>query len=79
MDSFQALNIAACISVAVSGYENEVIKILSRTEKNNSLPKQSELRTPPATRRQRELWRLEYGANYDRTSTSTRGMLVPYV
>ena len=43
-------SVAACIGVAFSGYENEVIQILSRIEKNNSLPKQSVLRAPSATR-----------------------------
>ena len=71
--------IASCIGVAVSGYETKVIQLLSRIERNNSLPKQNVVRTPLATRRQRELRRLEFGVNYDRAGASTSGTLVPYV
>jgi len=71
--------IASCIGVAVLGYETEVIQLLSRIERNNRLPKQNVVRMPPATRRQRELRRLEFGVNYDRANASTSVMLVPYV
>ena len=69
--------IASYIGVAFSGYETEVIHILSRIEKNNTLLKQNVFRTPPVTRRQRELRRLELRVNYDRANASTSGMLVP--
>jgi len=75
-------SIAATIGVAISGYESEVTQLLSRIEKNNvgcGVPKQSVQRTPPVVRRQRELRRLEFGVTYDRPTTSSSGMLVPYV
>ena len=62
-----------------SGYESEVTQLLSRIEKNSVVPKQSVQRTPSAIRSQRELRRLEFDVNYDRASTSSSGMLVPYV
>lgn len=71
--------IASCIGVAVSGYETEVIQLLSRIERNNRVSKQSAVRTPLTTRKQRELRRLEFGVNYDRDSASSSGPLVPYV
>jgi len=45
--------------VAFYGYENEVINLLSRIEKNVLALKPSVQRTPPAIRRQRELRKLE--------------------
>jgi len=75
-------SIAATIGVAFSGYESEVIHLLSRIEKNSSgcgMPKQSVHRSPPAIRRQRELKRLEFGVNYDRLNASSNGMLGSYV
>jgi len=71
--------VAACLGVAFSGYENEVINLLSRIEKNGVLSKTSVLRTPPAVTRQRELKRLEFGVNYERASSSNSGVMVPYV
>ena len=65
--------------VAFSGYESEVTHLLSRIEKNTSVPKQTGQRTPSAIRRQRELRKLEFGVNYDRASASSSGMLVPYI
>jgi len=72
-------SIAATIGVAFSGYESEVIHLLSRIEKISIVPKQSVQRTPSAIRRQRELRRFKFGVNYDRASASSSGMLVPYV
>ena len=72
-------SIAACIGVAFSGYEHEVIHLLARIENSNVTPKPAVQRTPPSSRRQRELKRLEFGANYDTPSTSTSGLMVPYV
>jgi len=72
-------SIVACIGVAFSGYQHEMIHLLSRIENSNVTPKSSVQRTPPSTRRQRELRRLEFGANYDRPCTSSSGMTVPYV
>ena len=75
-------SIAATIGVEISGYESAVTQLLSRIEKNSGgcgVSKQSVHRTPPAVRRQRELKRLEFGVNYDRTNASSSGMLVPYV
>jgi len=71
--------VTACLGVAFSGYENEVINLLSRIEKNVVLSKPSVLRSPPVVRRQRELQRLEFGVNYERAGSSNSGMLVPYV
>jgi len=68
--------VTACLGAAYSGYENEVINLLSRIEKNVVAPKPSVLRTPPAVRRQRELKRLKFGINYDRASSSSNGMLL---
>jgi len=59
-------SIAACIGVNFSSYENEVINLLSRIEKNNIITKPSVQTTPPVIRRQRGLRRLEFGVNYDR-------------
>ena len=39
--------VAVCTGVVFSGYENEVINLLSRIEKNVIAPKPSVLRTPP--------------------------------
>jgi len=64
-------SIVACIGVAFSGYEHEVIHLLSRIESSNVTPK-------PTVQRQRELWRLEFGVDYDRSCTSTSGLMVPY-
>jgi len=53
-------SIAAAIGVTFSGYESEVIHLLSRIEKNSigcGVPKQSVHRSPPAIRRRRELRR----------------------
>ena len=72
-------SIAACIGVAFSGYEHEVIHLLSRIESRNVTPKPAVQRTPPSSRRQRELRRLQFGVNYDRSCTSTSGLMVPYV
>lgn len=72
-------SIAACIGVAFSGYEHEVIHLLSRIENSSVIPKPTVQRTPPSTRRQRELKRLEFGVNYERPCTSTSGLMVPYV
>jgi len=74
-------SIATYIGVAFSGYEHEVIHLLSRIESNNVTPKPAVQRTPPSSRRQREreLRRLEFGVNYDRSCTSTSGLMVPYV
>jgi len=72
-------SIAACIGVSFSGYEHKVIHLLSRIENSNVTPKPAVQRTPPSSRRQRELRRLEFGVNYDRPCTSTSGSMVPYV
>ena len=58
--------VAACLGVAFSGHENEVINLLFRIKKNAVTLKLSFLRKPPAVRRQRELERLEFCVNYDR-------------
>ena len=71
--------VAACLGVAFSGYENEVINLLSRIEKSDVLSKPSVLRTPTAFRRHKELKRLEFGVNCERAGSSSRGSLVPYV
>ena len=75
-------SIAATVGVAFSGYENEVIQLLSRIEKSGfggGVLKQSMHRSPPANRRQRELKRLEFGVNYDRINASSSGMMGSYV
>ena len=69
-------SIAGCIGVAFSGYEHEVIQLLSRIKTCNAPSKSSAQRTPPFSRRHRELCRLEFGVNYDRPNTSSRGMKV---
>jgi len=56
---------AACIGVNFSCYENEVMNLLSRIEKNSVIPKTNVQRTPLAIRRRRELRRLESDVNYD--------------
>lgn len=45
-------SIATTIGVALSGYESEVIHLLSRIEKKGVVPKQSVQRTPSTIRRQ---------------------------
>jgi len=75
-------SIAATVGVAFSGYENEVIQLLSKIEKSSfggGVVKQSTYRPPPANRRQRELKRLEFGVNYDWNNASSSGMMDPYV
>ena len=72
-------NIAAYIGVVFFGYEHEVINLLLRIERSNVTPKPNVQRTPPSTRRQRELQRLVFGVNYDSPCTSTSGLMVPYV
>ena len=58
--------IASCVKVAFSECENEVIQLLSRIGGKNSIsPKVSVVRTPLATRRQRD---LRSGVNCDRNS-----------
>jgi len=69
-------SIAGCIGVAFSGYEQEVIQLLSRIEKCNAPSKSSVQRTSPSSRRHRELCRLEFGVNYDRPNASFSGMKV---
>ena len=71
--------VAACLGVALSGYEDEVANLLARIERNSAISKPSVLRTPPAVRRRRELKRLEFGVNYEKAGSSSSGMLVPYV
>ena len=60
--------------VGFFGYELEVIQLLSRIEKSITPSKPSVPRTPPASKRFRELRRLEFRANYDRPSNSSGGM-----
>jgi len=72
-------SIADTIGVAFSGYESEVTQLLSRIEKNSVVPKQRVKRQSSASRRQREVRRIEFGVNYDRISSSPGGLLVPYV
>ena len=72
-------SIAACIGVAFSGYEHEVIQLLARIENSNVTPKPAVQRTPPSSRRQRELRRRELGVNYDRPCTSASGLMLLYV
>ena len=67
---------AGWIGVAFSGYEQEVIQLLSRIEKSNAPSKPSVQRTPSSSRRHRELCRLEFGVNYDRPNASFSGMKV---
>jgi len=62
--------------VAFFGYETEDIQLLSRIEKSNAPSKSSVQRTPPSSRRHRELRRLDFGINYDRPNTSSSGMTV---
>ena len=62
--------------MAFSGYELEVIRLLSRIEKSIAPSKPSVQRTTPASRRHRELRRLEFGVNYERPINSSSGMKV---
>ena len=62
----------------MSGYEDVVVHLLSRIEKNIVVPKTRVQRTPLAIRRQRELRRLEFDVNYDRPGSSSSGMMVSY-
>jgi len=62
--------IAGCIGVAFSGHEMETIHLLSRIERTLALAKTSAQRSPSSSIRSRELRRLEFGVNYDRSSTS---------
>ena len=65
--------------MTLSGYEHEVIHLLSRIENSNVMPKLTVQRTPPSSKRQRELRRLEFGVKYDRPCISTSGLMVSYV
>jgi len=67
-------SIAGCLRVAFSGYELEVIQLLSRIEKSFTPSKPVVQRTPPTSKRYRELRRLEFEVNYDRPSNSSCGM-----
>uniref|UniRef100_A0A7C8ZC57 Uncharacterized protein n=1 Tax=Opuntia streptacantha TaxID=393608 RepID=A0A7C8ZC57_OPUST len=66
-------SIAVCIGVAFSGYEMETIQLLSRIEKSSVPVKTTMQRSPPSSRRLRELRRLEFGVNYNRSSSSSSG------
>ena len=69
-------SIARCIGVAFSVYEMETIHVLSRIEKSIVPAKLSVQRSPPSSRRYRELRKLEFGVNYDRPITSSSGLKV---
>ena len=69
-------NITGCIGVAFSGYEMEIIQLLSRIEKSLVPDKATVQRSLPSSRRLRELRRLESGVNYDRLITSSSGLKV---
>ena len=69
-------SIAGCIGVALTGYEGETIQLLSRIEKSIVPVKSSVQRSPPSSRRLRELRRLEFGVNYDRSISSSSGLKV---
>jgi len=60
--------------VALSGYELKVIQLLSRIKKSINPSKPSVRRTPPASKRFRELRRLDFGVHYDRPSNSSGGI-----
>jgi len=62
--------IAGCIGVAFPGHEMETIQLLSRIERSLVPAKTSALRSPSSSRRSRELRRIEFGVNYDRSTTS---------
>ena len=77
-------SISSCISVAI--HENEIAYLLSRIEKKNGVAKQYSLKIPLAVLRQRELEKLEFGINYNKSSShslcdlsSPMGVVVPYV
>ena len=79
-------SIASCIGVDFSDHEKEVAQLLSRIEKKKGVVKPVPHRTPPAVQRRREPRRLEFGMNYDKSSTQTSreaskslGLVVPYV
>ena len=69
-------SIAGCIGVAYSGYEMETIQLLSRIDKSFATAKSSVKRFPPSSRRLRELRRLEFGVNYERTNSTSSGLKV---
>jgi len=69
-------SIAGCIGVAFTGYEGETIQLLSRIEKSIVPVKSSVQRLPPSSRSLRELRRLEFGVNYDRSIASSSGLKV---
>ena len=66
-------NIAGCMGVTFSGYELETIQLLSRIEKSLVPVKTTVQRSPPSSRSLRELRRLEFGVNYDRSSSTSSG------
>ena len=57
--------------MAFSGYEMETIQLLSRIEKNLAPDKTIVQRSPPSSRRLRELRRFEFGVNYDSTKRAS--------
>jgi len=71
--------VAVCVRVAFSGYEHEVIHVLSKIKNSNVTPKTSVARTPPSTGRQRKLPGLEFGVNYGRPCISSSETMVSYV
>ena len=70
--------IAGCIGVAFSGHEMETIQLLSRIERSLAPVETSAVRSSSSSRRSRELRRLEFGVNYDRSTTSSSGRKVSY-
>jgi len=69
-------SIAGCIGVAFTGHEMETIQLLSRIERSLVPALNSVQSSPSSSRRSRELRRLEFGVNYDRSATSTSGWKV---
>ena len=69
-------SIAGCIGMAFPGYEMETIQLLSRIKKSLVLDKTTVQRSPPSSRRLRELRKLEFCVSYDRSITSSSGLKV---
>jgi len=70
--------IAGCIGVAFSGHEMETIQLLSRIERSLAPVETSAVRSPSSSRSSRELRRLQFGVNYDRSTSSSSGRKASY-
>jgi len=66
-------SIAGCIELAFSRHELETIQLLLRIEKSLVPVKTTVQRTPPSSRSLKVLRRLEFGVNYDRSSSTYSG------